>query len=175
MANIKLLANKVPPRVHFCSILLGYHGWPTAHRTGKGKSNACPLCREGSDSTAHLLCCKVVKSVMEPFVGTLDFQSRASFLLLSKFNMSFDEVVLASLINFGIYTACNMARHSDNPPTVLPQLIIDHASAAAEGCSSFPIWLSWVKHRKALAAPVQLPHSSSLAPVTDTQPPSHIG
>ena len=173
--NVKTLFKKVSPRVHFVSILLGYHGWPTAHRTGHGKNVVCPLCLSHSDSTFHLLHCKVVKEAVTEVTNLVSRDQIKSFLLMCERCPSSEHIILAALINFSVYTLCNISRHSSNRPSgINASLVIDHAHAAAEGTAAFPVWHAATakrRERMRLARDSRLSYASSL----DTNPTSHIG
>jgi hypothetical protein len=146
--NIRKLYREVPPRVHFACILLGHHGWPTARRCGKGKYCPCPLCDTGTDDVFHLLKCKTVRAAFcKVFGESYNIHRQVDALLLSA-DLSVDLRIGAALLCHGIYTVCNLSRHSGCKSAFAASLIVDHAAAAAQAHKiSFSSWLRLCKER----------------------------
>ena len=166
---------KVSPRVHFVSNTAGIPRVAHGPQNGAWQNVVCPLCLSHSDSTFHLLHCKVVKEAVTEVTNLVSRDQIKSFLFMCERCPSSEHIILAALINFSVYTLCNISRHSSNRPSgINASLVIDHAHAAAEGTAAFPVWhaaTSKRRERMRLARDSRSSVSSSL----DTHPTSHIG
>ena len=141
----------VAPRVLFANLLLGYHGWPTRHRTGGGKYSKCPICGANQDYTAHLILCPPVKQAIYQFLPPLNFEAHKRCALLCARDMSLEEVVIFALFNFANYTVSNLNRHNAFKGQVSASILIEHASLAASAhARSQNIWSAINKRKKHL-------------------------
>jgi hypothetical protein len=146
--NVRRLCKEVPPRVHFACILLGHHGWPTARRCGRGRHLPCPLCVTGTDDAYHLVRCTVVQAAFSTVFGEGMHVNRVVDSLLLSADLSADARIGSALLCHGIYTVCNMTRHSGSKSSHAASLIVDHAHAAALAHkTAFTSWLRLCKGR----------------------------
>jgi len=107
------LSGLVPPRVHAANIRLHLNAWHTNRRYQKKCVTPCYFCaRPVQDSLEHIFCCEAVQSV---FPSNWRGNVAKCFFLAGSQD---DEVLLASLLVYGVYSFHCAARHSSTPTYV---------------------------------------------------------
>ena len=109
ISRLAWLSQHVPPRVHAANVRLHLNAWHTRRRYQQKDESPCCFCgRQVLDSLEHIFQCDLVRSLFpHSWRGNL---SKCFFL-----SGVDDEVLLASILVYGMYAHHCAARHSSTP------------------------------------------------------------
>jgi hypothetical protein len=138
ISRLAWLSQHVPPRVHVANVRLHLNAWHTKHRYQQTNLSACYFCgRQGVDSLEHIFHCDLIRSLFPArWRGNL---SKCFFLSGGQ-----DEVLLASLLLYGIYAHHCAARHSSTPTHIESKASI--ARLIGELSVNKQVYQVWMEH-----------------------------
>jgi hypothetical protein len=138
ISRLAWLSQHVPPRVHVANVRLHLNAWHTKRRYQQTNLTACYFCgRQVVDSLEHIFHCDLIRSLFPArWRGNL---SKCFFLSGGQ-----DEVLLASLLLYGIYAHHCAARHSSTPTHIESKASI--ARLIGELSVNKQVYQVWMEH-----------------------------
>ena len=123
--NFKLVVTQIPPRAAAALLRGELHGWTTEHRCGRSK--ACTLCHQYTDSVLHMINCNAVRTIWRRAFPTTPFDSLDLLGFIDR-AFTLQQRVLACTLLYGVYEFHRFWSHQSHThpytPLQLPSAII---------------------------------------------------